>query len=108
MAGLVGTGGAIRGLTMAAFNLPKDMFIATSAAIDLLADTGRALVYWRNGYFHGHDLWYVPLLVMVAIAGTLIGRFLLQHISQQAFRRIALGMVLLISVATLFAAVRSM
>jgi uncharacterized membrane protein YfcA len=108
MAGLVGTGGAIRGLTMAAFNLPKDVFIATSAAIDLLADVGRALVYWRNGYFHAHDLGYAPLLVVVALAGTWIGRRLLQHISQQAFRRIALGMVLLISLATLFAAVRSM
>ncbi|MDO1498978.1 hypothetical protein Q2T40_01035 [Winogradskyella maritima] len=30
-AGLLGTGGAIRGLTMAAFNLEKNMFIATSA-----------------------------------------------------------------------------
>jgi uncharacterized membrane protein YfcA len=93
---------------MAAFNLPKEIFIATSAAIDLLADVGRALVYWRNGYFHAHDLGYAPLLVVVALAGTWIGRRLLQHISQQAFRRIALGMVLLISLATLFSAVRSM
>lgn len=34
MAGLVGTGGAVRGLTLAAFALPKDGFVATSAAID--------------------------------------------------------------------------
>lgn len=107
MAGLVGTGGAIRGLTMAAFNLPKEIFVATSAAIDLLADVGRALVYWRNGYFHGHDLMYAPLLMVVAIAGTWVGKSLLRHISQEAFRKIALGMVLLISVATLYAAVRA-
>lgn len=107
MAGLVGTGGAIRGLTMAAFNLPKEIFVATSAAIDLLADVGRALVYWRNGYFHGHDLVYAPLLMVVAIAGTWVGKSLLQHISQEAFRKIALGMVLLISVATLYVAVRA-
>ena len=106
MAGLVGTGGAIRGLTMAAFNLPKELFVATSAAIDLLADVGRALVYWRNGYFHGHDLMYAPLLMVVAVAGTWVGKSLLQRISQQVFRKIALGMVLLISVATLLAAVR--
>lgn len=30
-AGMLGTGGAIRGLTMAAFNLEKSVFIATSA-----------------------------------------------------------------------------
>ncbi|HYM86440.1 MAG TPA: sulfite exporter TauE/SafE family protein, partial [Pseudoxanthomonas sp.] len=107
MAGLVGTGGAVRGLTMAAFNLPKEIFVATSAAIDLLADVGRALVYWRNGYFHGHDLMYAPLLMVIAIAGTWVGKSLLRHISQEAFRKIALGMVLLISVATLYAAARA-
>lgn len=37
-AGLLGTGGAIRGITMAAFNLEKSVFIATSAAIDFLID----------------------------------------------------------------------
>lgn len=30
LAGLIGTGGAIRGLTLSAFQLPKDIFIATS------------------------------------------------------------------------------
>ena len=37
-AGLLGTGGAIRGLTMAAFNLEKSAFIATSALIDFAID----------------------------------------------------------------------
>ena len=37
-AGLLGTGGAIRGLTMAAFNLEKSVFIATSAFIDFMID----------------------------------------------------------------------
>jgi uncharacterized protein len=34
-AGLLGTGGAIRGITLAAFNLETGVFIATSAMIDL-------------------------------------------------------------------------
>ena len=55
--------------------------------------------------FHGHDLLYAPLLMVVAIVGTWIGRLLLRRISQQAFRKIALGMVLLISVATFYVAV---
>ncbi|MEZ5050309.1 MAG: hypothetical protein R2766_11740 [Saprospiraceae bacterium] len=33
----LGTGGAIRGLTMAAFNLEKSVFIATSA-VDMMID----------------------------------------------------------------------
>ena len=45
--------------------------------------------------------------MVVAIVGTWIGRLLLRRISQQAFRKIALGMVLLISVATFYVAVRA-
>ena len=55
-AGLLGTGGAIRGLTMAAFNLEKSVFIATSAFIDFLIDFSRTFVYYYNGYIHQHDL----------------------------------------------------
>ena len=55
-AGLLGTGGAIRGLTMAAFNLEKSVFIATSAFIDFLIDFSRTFVYYYNGYIHNHDL----------------------------------------------------
>ena len=49
-AGLLGTGGAIRGLTMAAFNLEKSVFIATSAVIDFAVDLSRTVVYYFNGY----------------------------------------------------------
>jgi uncharacterized membrane protein YfcA len=44
VAGIAGTGGAIRGITLAAFHLPKEIFIATSALIDLGVDTSRAIV----------------------------------------------------------------
>lgn len=107
MAGLVGTGGAIRGLTLAAFDLPKEVFVATSAAIDMGIDLSRAVVYWRNGYVHGHDLVHIPLLIAVAFAGTWLGRRMLSRISQQAFRRIALLMVLAISLVTLYGALRA-
>ena len=43
-AGLLGTGGAIRGLTMAAFNLEKSVFIATSAMIDLMIDSRYCII----------------------------------------------------------------
>jgi uncharacterized protein len=101
MAGMVGTGGAIRGLTMAAFGLPKDVFVATSAAIDLGVDAVRALVYWRHGYMAGVDLAWIPPLVVVAILGTWLGRALLARIPQERFRQIALALVLAIGLASL-------
>ena len=104
MAGLVGTGGAIRGMTLAAFDLRKDVFIATSAAIDMGIDLSRAAVYARNGYIHGHDLVWIPLLAMVAIAGTWIGKRLLSRMPQAIFRRTALVMVFGIGLVTLYQA----
>lgn len=107
MAGLVGTGGAVRGMTLAAFDLRKDVFIATSAAIDLGIDLGRTVVYARNGYIHGHDLVWIPLLAAVAIAGTWLGRRILARMPQAMFRRIALLLVFGIGLLTLYQALRA-
>lgn len=100
-AGLIGTGGAIRGLTMAAFNLEKSVFIATSAFIDLFVDLSRSVVYYKNGYIHKHDLIYVPFLFIIGILGTYIGKRILKHIPQNKFKRISLFLILFIGVATL-------
>jgi hypothetical protein len=107
MAGLVGTGGAIRGMTLAAFDLRKDVFIATSAAIDMGIDLSRAVVYARNGYIHAHDLAWIPLLAVVAIAGTWIGKRILARMPQAMFRRIALVLVFGIGLVTLVQALRA-
>ncbi|GGG97972.1 anion permease [Polaribacter pacificus] len=100
-AGLLGTGGAIRGLTMAAFNLEKSVFIATSAFIDFFIDLVRSVVYYKNGYIHQHDLIYVPFLLIIGILGTYIGKRILKHIPQNKFKRISLFLILLIGVVTL-------
>lgn len=104
MAGLVGTGGAVRGLALVAYDLPKDVFVATSAAIDMGIDLSRAVVYARNGYIHGHDLVWLPALAIVAITGTWLGKRVLRRIPQTAFRRIALLLVFTIGWVTLYGA----
>ncbi|KAB8318537.1 sulfite exporter TauE/SafE family protein [Tolypothrix campylonemoides VB511288] len=106
LAGLVGTGGAVRGAALAAFDLRKEVFVATSAAIDLGTDLARAGAYLRNGYIHGHDLAWLPLLAVVAWLGTWIGRRVLRRVPQARFRRIALAMVGGIGAWTLVAALR--
>lgn len=93
-AGLLGTGGAIRGITMAAFDLEKSAFIATSAAIDFSIDTTRTIVYFENGFIHKHDLIYVPFLIIISWIGTYIGKYILQFIPQNKFKQIALFLIL--------------
>lgn len=100
-AGLLGTGGAIRGLTMAAFNLEKSIFITTSAFIDLAVDFTRTIVYYRNGYIHHSDLKYIPFLFVIGLVGSYIGKQVLQYVPQKRFKRISLSLILLIGIATM-------
>lgn len=100
-AGLLGTGGAIRGLTMAAFNLEKSIFIATSAFIDFMIDFSRTFVYYNNGYIHKHDLKYVPFLLVIGLLGSFLGKKILTFIPQSVFRKISLYLLLFIGIATL-------
>lgn len=102
-AGLLGTGGAIRGLTLAAFDLKIEVFIATSAVIDLAIDASRAVVYASNGYVHKHDLYLIPILLVVSILGTFAGKKILDHVSQEKFKIIVLVMIFLTGVFGVFA-----
>jgi uncharacterized membrane protein YfcA len=100
-AGLLGTGGAIRGLTLAAFNLDKERFIATSAIIDLGIDFSRSVVYFSNGYIHKHDYYLIPILLIVSIIGTFIGKKLLNRFSDIQFKYTVLSLVLITGIITL-------
>ena len=100
-AGLLGTGGAIRGLTMVAFNLEKSVFIATSAVIDFMIDFTRTFVYYKNGYIHDHDLIYLPFLFVIGLAGTFIGKKILDYIPQERFKKISLYLILIIGIITI-------
>lgn len=100
-AGLLGTGGAIRGLTMAAFNLEKSVFIATSAFIDFMIDFSRTIVYYNNGYIKGELLAYIPFLLIIGIGGTYVGKRILRYIPQEKFRNLSLTFVLIIGLVTL-------
>jgi len=101
LAGLLGTGGAVRGITMAAFNLEKNVFIATSAVIDFGVDFTRTIVYFFNGFMNSQNMIYVPFLVVIGWVGTWIGRRALEYIPQDRFRRISLFLVLGVGVLTL-------
>ncbi len=100
-AGLLGTGGAIRGLTMAAFNLEKSAFIATSAFIDFMIDFSRTFVYYGNGYIGKQELMYLPFLFAIGLIGTYLGKRILKYIPQEKFRRLSLIFILLIGLATI-------
>ena len=100
-AGLLGTGGAIRGLTMAAYNLEKSVFIATSAAIDMMIDTTRTVVYYENGYITKDIIIYIPFLFVIGLVGTYLGKRILHYIPQDKFKNLSLVLILIIGLITI-------
>ena len=100
-AGLLGTGGAIRGMTLAAFKMNKEKFIATSAVIDLGVDFSRSIVYYMNGYMKYEYIYLVLILVTVSIIGTWIGKKILNKVSQDQFRNFVLLMILGIGILSI-------
>ena len=102
LAGLLGTGGAVRGLTMAAFNLEKSAFIATSAVIDFGVDFSRSIVYFFNGFITREVLVYLPFLLVIAWVGTWLGKQLLSRIPQERFKQFSLLLILGIGILTIF------
>ncbi len=102
LAGFIGTGGAIRGLVLAAFRLEKNLFVGTSAAIDFGVDFSRTLIYLDSGYF-GHAAWmYVPFLLIASFAGSYIGKRLLGKITEWNFRKVLLVLVFLAGLILVF------
>lgn len=94
IAGIAGTGGAIRGITLAAFQLNKEVFIATSAFIDLGVDFSRAIVYVSNGFFDKANLFLIPFLILISVLGTYVGKLILSKTSENIFRYIVLVIIL--------------
>lgn len=100
-AGLLGTGGAIRGITLTAFALTSEAFIATSAVIDLAIDASRSVVYALNGYVLIENLYLIPGLLGISIAGTFAGKKILARMSEEQFKSGVLFLILLTGIVTL-------
>lgn len=101
LAGFIGTGGAIRGLVLTSFNLEKNVFVGTSAAIDFGVDLSRTIIYLDANYLSRKEIWYVPFLIVAAFLGSYIGKRLLSKIPQETFKKIVLGLIFLMGVSML-------
>ena len=96
LGGLVGNQGGIRTAAMLGFEVPKESFVATSAAIALVVDGARLPVYLATQWRGIAALWPILILLTAAVVvGTLLGTRLLTRLPQQTFRRL-LGVLLVI------------
>ena len=101
-AGLIGLGGAIRSSFLVAFDLPKEVYVATSAMIAVVIDFTRIPTYIFTGSVQAsRELFLIPLLIVSAYFGVRLGKVLLNRIDQQTFRRIVAIALLLVGIKLL-------
>lgn len=86
-AGIFGVGGAIRGAFLAAFNLPKEVYLFTSGAMALVIDTTRIAGYLAGGArLEGMFLWGLMVFVPVSLIGAWSARYFVDRVPQEHFR----------------------
>ncbi len=102
LAGLIGMGGAIRSAFLIAFNLPKEVYIATSAMIAVVIDVTRIPTYFFTKAVQGswHYI-FLFFLFVSAYLGVKTGKILLKRINQKTFRKIVSIALLLVGVKIL-------
>jgi len=101
VAGFLGTGGAIRGLFLSAYDLNVSAFIATSAFIDLGVDASRFVVYLIQKPMIDGALGYIIPVIVLSLAGNIIGKWLVDRVNKKTFRYIVLGLVFIIGIVSI-------
>lgn len=102
-AGMFGIGGAIRGMFLAAFNLPKAVYIATAGAIGLLVDSTRIITYFIGGATMPNKLWYGLLLfIPVSFIGAQIAKTIVDKIPQNKFRAVVAVFLFAVGIKLIF------
>ncbi|HLC36997.1 MAG TPA: sulfite exporter TauE/SafE family protein [archaeon] len=90
LAGLIGTGGALRSTFLISFKLKKEVYIATAAIISLAVDLTRIPVYIAGGFLEEKNFYLIPVLFLIAIAGSFTGKKIVNKVSSENFRKIVL------------------
>ena len=101
-AGVFGIGGAVRGLFLTAFDLPKAVYIATAGAIAIFIDATRLATYFSNGARLPVLLLYgLPLFIPASFLGATIAKRVVDRIPQEHFRKIVAVFLLLMGIKLL-------
>ncbi|QQG39460.1 MAG: sulfite exporter TauE/SafE family protein [Candidatus Aenigmatarchaeota archaeon] len=105
LAGLVGTGGALRGAFLTGFGMRKERYVATASAIALGVDIVRIPVYITSGFLGAQHYATIPFLFVLAFVGTYVGKLVVQRVSQQTFKTLVLAALALIGMKFILDAV---
>ncbi len=98
-AGIIGVGGAIRAAALSAFDLPKEVYIATTGAIGLIIDSVRLATYISRGAPLSPELyWGLLLFIPSTYFGTKVGKKIIDKIPQKWFRTVVASLLLFVGI----------
>lgn len=103
-AGIFGIRGAIQAVALSAYDLKKEMYIATTGMISLFVDTIRLITYWLAGSIELIDMSLrIGLLIFIVISfiGAVIGRLIVDHIPQPVFRSVVAVFIFIVGIKLL-------
>lgn len=101
LAGLVGTAGAIRGAFLSSWNIKKDIYLGTGAAMGLGADIARVAVYQQTGLLQ-FDAALTVALAVTALVATFLGYRIVKVTKQETFAKIIFVALILAGIRFLF------
>jgi uncharacterized membrane protein YfcA len=102
MAGIFGMGGAVRSLFLSAFNLPKEVYIVTGAAIAMVIDISRLSTYIFSGTrLENLIMWAMFLFIPLSFIAAKIAKLIVDKIPQKYFRIVVAAVLLIMAVKLL-------
>lgn len=102
MAGVFGIGGAVRGMFLSAFNLPKSVYIATAGAIAIVVDTTRLIAYVAEGTrLETLLLWGMLVFIPASLVGAKLAKRIVDKIPQHRFRQVIGAFLLAVAIKLL-------
>jgi len=108
VAGLMGTGGAIRSVCLLSFGLMKEAYIGTSAAIAMMVDATRLPVYLAHDFLPQGMVLIAIALIPTAFLGAWIGKHIVQRVQPELFKRVVLCALAVVGVKFLINGARGL
>ena len=100
--GLLGIGGPLRGAFLISYDLDKFKYIATLAAIAVIIDLTRIPIYLSNNLLEPQYYIYIPILIVLGVIGSYIGKKIVGFIPQDVFKKVVLVAIGLASLFLIF------
>jgi len=87
----------VRGAFLAAYDLPKHVYIFTAGAIALMTDSIRLLTYGLGNVNLPGELWYGMILFLpLSLSGAFLAKKIVGHVPERAFRRVIAAFLALV------------